>query len=137
MNSQTENLNHSIGRRISELRKQREMSQHDLASKLSRRRTQSWVSNVESGRRNLNNHDLFEITAILGITPSGFFDYFSGSENSFSKSLGDSFRELSARLPIEMPVFLQRELGDSTPEPIDYQYQLTCRHGRYLTSITH
>ena len=120
--TENESLNFGIGRRIAELRKQKGLSQSELASRLSRRRTQAWVSNAESGRRNVHNRDLFEIAAILETTLSGFFDYLSQSSGPSSKSMSDILAELHARLPIEMPVYLQSELGDPDPEPIDYQY---------------
>jgi transcriptional regulator with XRE-family HTH domain len=123
MKSQTENISLSIGRRVAELRKQKHLSQHDLASKLSKPRTQAWLSNVESGRRNLHNQDLFEIATILEITPGDLFDHLSDSQNPSSKSLGEILKELSERLPIEIPVFLQRDLSDLEPEPIDHQYR--------------
>jgi transcriptional regulator with XRE-family HTH domain len=114
--------NISVGPRIAELRKRKGLSQSDLASRLSRRRTQAWVSNVESGRHSVKHGDLFEITAILETTLSGFFSYLSQSPGPTSKSLSDMLADLDRRLPIEMPVYLQSDLGDGDPEPIDYHY---------------
>jgi transcriptional regulator with XRE-family HTH domain len=120
----TENGSHkiSVGPRIAELRKRKGLSQSELASRLSRRRTQSWVSNVESGRHSVNHGDLFEITAILETTLSGFFAYMSQSSGPSSKSLSDMLTDLDRRMPVEMPVYLQSDLGDTDPEPIDYHY---------------
>lgn len=122
MSTETEILYSVIGRRIAELRKQNKLTQADLASRLSRRRTQAWISNVESGRRNVNANDLFEIAGILDTTVGELFDTLSRTHSSPSKSLSDFLNELSARLPIEMPVYLQRDLDKPDPEPIDYQY---------------
>jgi transcriptional regulator with XRE-family HTH domain len=80
------------------------------------------VSNVESGRRNVSPRDLFEIAGILETTLSGFFDFLSQPSGPSSKSMSEMLAELDTRLPIEMPIYLQSELSDPDPEPIDFQY---------------
>jgi len=122
MLTQNESLNLSVGQRISELRKKKGLSQSELASRLSHRRTQAWVSNVESGRRQVAHGDLFEIASILETTLSGFYSYLSPATVSAPKSFSEMLSELEARLPIEMPVYLQSDLGDPDPKPIDFQY---------------
>lgn len=122
MTAETEVLYSAIGRRISELRKRKGLSQANLASSLSRKRTQAWVSTVESGRRNLNANDLFEIATILETTVGELFDTLSRSPGSPPRPLNEFLKEFNARLPIEMPVYLQRDLGEPDAEPIDFQY---------------
>ncbi len=134
--TENESLNFSIGRRIAELRKKKGLSQSDLASRLSHRRTQAWVSNVECGRRNVNHRDLFEIAAIVDATLSEFFDYLSQSPGSSSKSLSEILAELGGRLPIEMPVYLQSDLGNPDPEPIDHEF-LSTVPGRSIFNENH
>jgi|APSaa5957512493_1039668.scaffolds.fasta_scaffold30505_2 transcriptional regulator with XRE-family HTH domain len=111
-----------LGRRIAELRKGMGLSQSDLASRLSRKRTQAWVSTVETGRRIVNVDDLFEIATIFGVSIGGIADTPSQFSSPSQHSLGDFLRELNTRLPIEMPVYLQRDLGEQDSKPIDHQY---------------
>ena len=136
MPTQNEILNSDIGARISGLRKLKGLSQSDLGARLSRPRTQAWVSNVESGRRQVNHGDLFEITSILDSTLSSFFDFLAPSAGSPSKSFTDTLEELVIRLPIEMPVYLQSELSKTDPVPIDYQYS-SAVPGRAIFSDGH
>jgi transcriptional regulator with XRE-family HTH domain len=122
MTTEAEILHGLIGRRIAELRKVKGLSQSELASRLSQRRTQAWVSTVESGRRNVNINDLFEIAAIFDSSIGELTDTPFGSSGKSPNSLGSVLRELTTRLPIEMPVYLQRDLGKPNVEPIDFQY---------------
>jgi transcriptional regulator with XRE-family HTH domain len=136
MLTQNESLKLSMGQRISELRKKKGLSQSALASRLTHRRTQAWVSNVESGRRQVGHGDLFEIASILGTTLSGFYSYLSPVTGSKPKSFSDVLNELEGRLPIEMPVYLQSDLGKPDPEPIDFQYS-SAVPGRALFTDNH
>ena len=122
MTVETEILHSLIGRRIAELRKGKGLSQSDLASRLSRRRTQAWVSTVEAGRRNVNISDLFEFAAIFDTTISELADMPFRSSSASPISVGGLMHELDSRLPIEMPLYLQSDLGEPDAEPIDYQY---------------
>lgn len=112
----------SIGRRIAERRKQRGLSQNVLASRLARRRTQAWLSTIESGRRQINAGELFELSALLEIPVGKLFGDQDRSSGSPIHSLNELLSEVSGRLPIEMPVFLQRDLGKPDIEPVDYHY---------------
>jgi len=120
----TENtiLHTLLGRRIAELRKGTGLSQSELASRLSRKRTQAWVSTVETGRRIVNVDDLFEIAAIFGVSVGELADRPSQFSSPSQHSLADFLRELNTRLPIEMPVYLQTNLGEQNIKPIDHQY---------------
>lgn len=52
--------------RIAALRKRRKFSQAELAKLLPKKRTQAWISTVESGQRNISALDMFEIATALG-----------------------------------------------------------------------
>lgn len=125
MSVESEILYATVGRRIAELRKQKGLSQVELAASLSRRRTQAWISTVESGRRNVNAYDLVEFAAALDTSIGELFSGHSQPLGPTPKSLNGILNELGAHLPIEMPVYLQRDLGQSNPDPIDYQYAST------------
>jgi transcriptional regulator with XRE-family HTH domain len=112
----------NIGRRIAERRKQQGLSQNVLASRLSRRRTQAWLSTVESGQRQINAGDLYEISALLETSVGKLFSDQDGSSSSPIQSLNDLLSEVSGRLPIEMPVYLQRDFGKPNIAPVDYHY---------------
>lgn len=122
MSTETNDFYSVIGRRVAELRKKRGLTQRELASRLARKRTQAWVSTLESGHLNANAHDLFEIATILETTVGEFFCAPSQAFGSSSLSVDDLLNEVNARLPIEMPMYLQSELGKPDPDPIDYQY---------------
>lgn len=136
MPAETEVLYSIIGRRIAELRKQKGLSQAIMASNLSRKRTQAWVSTVESGRRNLNVNDLFEIAEILETSVGELLDTLSRPPSVPPKPLSEFLKEFDARLPIEMPVYLQRDLGEPDSEPVDFQYA-TSVAGRSVISRDH
>lgn len=129
MLTETAKFNSVTGRRIAELRKQKGLTQANLAARLSRRRSQAWISNVESGRRNVAASDLFEIAAILESTIGDLFHTLSRIHSSPLRLLRDTVNELDARLPLEMPVYLQRDLGEPDPVPVDYHYTSTATTG--------
>ena len=122
MSAETGDLYSILGRRIAEIRKERNLSQRDLASSLTQKRTQAWVSNVESGRRNINAFDLYEIAAVFEIPVSDLFESVPRQPASTPKALSSILNELSAHLPSEIPIYLQREIADPAAVPIDYQY---------------
>ncbi len=129
MTTETEILYSLIGRRIAELRKHKGLTQAGLASRLSRKRSQVWMSTVESGHRSVNANDLFEIASILEATVGDLYSTLSQTPSSSLKSLRDTVSELDSRLPIEMPVYLQRNLGEKNPTPVDYQYMCKLPEG--------
>ena len=134
----TENtiLHTLLGRRIAELRKGMGLSQSELAFRLSRNRTQAWVSTVETGRRIVNVDDLFEIAETFGVSIGELADTPSQFSSTSERSLGDLLLELNTRLPIEMPVYLQRDLGEQDIKPIDHQYTSNVP-GRALFDANH
>jgi transcriptional regulator with XRE-family HTH domain len=65
MTAASEILYATLGKRIAALRKQNRLSQSELAGLLPQKRTQAWISNIESGQRNISAFDLFEIASAL------------------------------------------------------------------------
>lgn len=128
MSTETEMFNSVVGKRIADLRKQQGLTQAELASRLSRRRTQAWMSNLESGLHNVNASDLFEIAAILESTV-GDLSHTLSHPTSSKILLRDTLAELDARLPLEIPVYLQHDLGKPDPDPVDYHYSSTALGG--------
>ena len=122
MQIRNENKQLMIGSRLGELRKRKGLSQTQVASKLNPKKTQAWISNVESGSRNINVHDLFEIARILETSIEELFSDLSAFSEKMPKPLSTFIDDISSRLPIEMPLYLQRELDSSHPTPVDYQY---------------
>ena len=115
-------LHSGIGRRVAELRKRKGLSQSELASRLARKRTQAWMSTVESGSRNMNTEDLVDVATILEVAVGELFNDVSTSSARVPKSVREFLAELDTHLPVEMPVYLQRDMAKSPPAPIDYQY---------------
>ena len=112
----------TVGRRVAALRKRKGMSQSELASRMIRNRTQAWVSTVESGSRSMNTQDLVDVANILEVPIGELFSDLSISSTGSPKSLSEFLSEFNSHLPLEMPVYLQRDLGNPNSSPIDYQY---------------
>jgi transcriptional regulator with XRE-family HTH domain len=102
MPTDTGTLYSIIGRRIAEIRKEKNLSQLGLATSLAQKRTQTWVSNVESGRRNINAFDLYEIAAVFEIPVSDLFKSVPQQPASTPKSLLSILSELSAQVLSEL-----------------------------------
>ena len=122
MTARDEILNSTIGRRVADLRKRKGLSQSELAFGLARRRTQAWMSNVESGSRSMTSEDLVNVAATLGTTVGELFINFSNSRVGGPKPLNEFLTELDSRIPLEMPVYLQRDIGKTDKIPIDHHF---------------
>ena len=122
MATRDEFLNSTVGSRVAELRKRKGLSQSELASRLTRRRTQAWMSNVESGSRSMNSEDLVNVASTLETTVGELFNNLSNSPVGGPKPLNEFMTELDSRIPIEMPVYLQRDIGKTDKVPIDYHF---------------
>lgn len=125
MSTRNTSLNSTVGRRVAELRKRKGLSQSELGTRLAHKRTQAWISTVESGSRKMNSEDLVDVATILEVPVGDLFSDLSTEIPSVPKSLNEFLGEFDKHLPIEMPVYLQRELGKYTPLPVDYQYAST------------
>ena len=115
-------LDSIIGRRVADLRKRKGLSQSELAFSLDRRRTQAWMSNVESGARSMSSEDLVNVAATLGTTVGDLFSHLSNSAAGGPKPLNEFLTELSSSIPLEMPVYLQRDIGKTDKIPIDHHF---------------
>lgn len=62
----------NIGKKISEVRRSRELSQGSIAQRLGR--TPQWLSNIELGKRSISARELGAIAAILGVDVNIFFE---------------------------------------------------------------
>jgi len=61
----TGDLQHVLGRRLREIRMERDLSQEKLAEKLGFHRT--YVGSIERGERNLSMQSLEELAELLGV----------------------------------------------------------------------
>jgi transcriptional regulator with XRE-family HTH domain len=122
MTKNGENEYAMIGRRLSELRKIKKLSQSQIALQMTPKKTQAWVSNVESGSRSISVENLSNMAKILGSSAGELLGDLSITSDRPMRSLSADFDDIRTRLPIEMPMYLQRDLGTSGLVIIDYQY---------------
>ena len=122
MATRDELLNSTVGRRVADLRKRKGLSQSELAFRLARRRTQAWMSNVESGFRSMSSEDLVNVASTLETTVGELFSNLSNSPLGGPKPLNEFMSELDSRIPLEMPVYLQRDIGKTDKVPVDYHF---------------
>ena len=122
MASRDEFLNSTVGRRVADLRKRKGLSQSELASRLARKRTQAWMSNVESGSRSMNSEDLVNVAITLETTVGELFSNVANSPAGGVKPLVEFMSELVTHMPIEMPVYLQQDVDKTDSTPIDYNF---------------
>lgn len=71
-NPREERLYQAIGRRIASARKERSprWTQSDLATHTAGALSRSTLANIESGRQRVSVHQLYEISAALGLAPA-------------------------------------------------------------------
>ena len=122
MATRDELLNSTIGRRVADLRKRKGISQSELAFRLARKRTQAWMSNVESGSRSMSAEDLVNVAATLETTVGDLFSHVSNSAGGGPKPLNEFLTELDSHIPLSMPVYLQRDIGKTDKIPIDHHF---------------
>ncbi len=70
-----------IGRRIAEIRKQKELTQKYVAGRLGK--TPQWLSNIEREIRPISADELAKLAVILEVEPGNFF------ANNYNKTLRD------------------------------------------------
>jgi transcriptional regulator with XRE-family HTH domain len=116
------NLYANIGSQIATLRKRRKFSQADLAKLLPKKRTQAWISTVESGQRNISALDMFEIAAALGHSIEDLYASAPVQHTASSRLLSNIVNELTSHLPNQSPIYLQRDAGNRDSKPFDYFY---------------
>ena len=122
MTRYNQNIGMTVGQHVETLRKQLHLTQSQLAERFYKPRTQAWVSTVESGKVSINVSDLTEIASILGVSATDLIYANEGHEAPHTHSLNSIIQELNQKSPLELPVYLQRQLSNPHSEPIDYQY---------------
>jgi transcriptional regulator with XRE-family HTH domain len=122
MTAASEILYATLGKRIAALRKQNRLSQSELAGLLPQKRTQAWISNIESGQRNISAFDLFEIASALDHSVEYLYATTPVRHGAVPRSLGSILNELTAHLPNEAPIYLQRDAGNPDADPVDFIY---------------
>ena len=135
METNTTDIHSIVGAEIAALRKQLKITQAELAFGLPQKRTQAWMSGVESGRRKLNISDLHDIAKIFGVPVQKLFGMAHQTYRAPEDSLHKMVDELAGRLPLEVPIYLQRDLSDPNAERIDYEYWPINSDGSGLNSI--
>lgn len=122
MKTYGESVGVTVGQHVETLRKRMNLTQTQLAQRFNKSRTQAWVSTVESGKVSINVSDLIEIASILGASATDLIYANAGQETPRTHSLNSIIQELNQKSPLELPVYLQRQLSNPHSEPIDYQY---------------
>ncbi len=122
MSTHNNSVGMTVGQHVEVLRKRLNLTQSQLAQRFNKPRTQAWVSTVESGKVSINVTDLIEIASILGATATDLIYANEGQERPRTHSLNSIIQELNQKSPLELPVYLQRQLSNPASEPIDYQY---------------
>lgn len=112
----------NIGLRIAALRKRRKFSQAELAKLLPKKRTQAWISTVESGNRNISAFDMFEIAAALGHPVEDLYTTAQIHHRVPPRLLDSIVGELTSHLPNQSPIYLQRDTGNPNAQPFNYFY---------------
>ena len=107
-------------RNIESLRKKSGLSQNDLAMKMGWNQKQ--ISRLERGERKDLDYENTELLAkALGVNIKEINPEFSKNNNQ-QKTVSNLINELSNKLPIEVPVFLQRDCGNSDSQIVYYEY---------------
>jgi hypothetical protein len=70
----------------------------------------------------MSSEDLVNIANALETTVGELFNNLSNSSVGGPKPLNEFMSELDSRIPIEMPVYLQRDIGKTDKAPIDYHF---------------
>ena len=122
MSTGNKNIGMTFGQRVGILRKRLNITQAQLAQRFVKPRTQAWVSTVESDKVSINVTDLIETASILGVTAPDLIYANEAPEKPRTHSLNSIIQELNQKSPLELPVYLQRQLSNPASEPIDYQY---------------
>jgi transcriptional regulator with XRE-family HTH domain len=122
MTATSNSLYINIGLRIAALRKRRKFSQAELAKLLPKKRTQAWISTVESGQRNISALDMFEIATALGYPVEDLYATAQIHHRIPPRLLGSIVEELTSHLPNQSPIYLQRDIGNPDAQPFNYFY---------------
>ena len=109
-----------IIKNIENLRKRSGLSQHELAKKMGWNQKQ--ISRLERGQRKDLDYENTELLAIaLGVNIKEINPEFS-NDNGDEKTLNTLLNDLKDNLPIEIPVYLQRDCGNTDSKIVYYEY---------------
>lgn len=122
MTASSDALYANIGSQIAALRKRRRFSQAELAKLLPKKRTQAWISTVESGQRNISAFDMFEIATALGYSIEDLYSSAPIQHKVPPRLLTNIVNELTTNLPNQSPIYLQRDAGNPDAQPFNYFY---------------
>ena len=107
-------------RNIESLRKKSGLSQNDLAMKMGWNQKQ--ISRLERGERKDLDYENTELLAkALGVNIKEINPEFS-NDNGDEKTLNTLLNDLKDNLPIEIPVYLQRDCGNTDSKVVYYEY---------------
>jgi len=111
-----------IGSRISHYRKRRGYNQADFSKLIPGKRTQSWISALESGRKRISVDELGYIADALGVSINAIIgDSFQGATES-NISIRATVERLGKIIPTEFPCYLQSDLGIVGSKPLLIEY---------------
>ena len=112
-----------IGNRINYYRKRRGYNQGEFSKLIPGKRTQSWISSLESGRKRISVDELGNIAEALGVSINSLLgDSFQKSINEANISIRETVQRLEKIIPTEFPCYLQSELGTKTGRPLMLEY---------------
>ena len=112
-----------IGNRINYYRKRRGYNHGEFSKLIPGKRTQSWISSLESGRKRISVDELGNIAEALGVSINSLLgDSFQKSINEANISIRETVQRLEKIIPTEFPCYLQSELGTKTGRPLMLEY---------------
>ena len=100
-----------IGNRINYYRKRKGYNQGEFSKLIPGKRTQSWISSLESGKKRISVDELGYIADALGVNINALIgDSFQSMDES-NVSIRETVQKLGKIIPTEIPCYLQSELG--------------------------
>jgi len=103
-----------VGMKIRELRKQRSLTQAELAGKIGIQ--QSDLCRMETGEYKVSLDTLFHVLGIFGMNISQFFQEAAGGEDGMEEEFLSLFRRLDARSREEALDFLRFKAQQGPPD---------------------
>ena len=111
-----------IGNRINYYRKRRGYTQGEFSKLIPGKRTQSWISSLESGKKRISVDELGYIAEVLGVSINSLLGDSFQSINESNISIRETVQRLEKIIPSEFPCYLQSELGTNTGKPLMLEY---------------
>ncbi len=111
-----------IGNRINYYRKRKGYNQGEFSKLIPGKRTQSWISSLESGRKRISVDELGYIAESLGVSINALIGDSFQNINGPNVSIRETIKKLGKIIPTEFPCYLQSELGTSENNPLMLEY---------------